>query len=74
MKRSSNPLLTALGALLILIFTGGPILLAFAGSVIPDRVMFSRDRGLFEQSRGEIGADESCAAGDQHRPVAVCPV
>ena len=49
MKRAGNPLLTAIGALVILLFTGGPILLAFAGSVIPDRVMFSRDRGLFDE-------------------------
>jgi multiple sugar transport system permease protein len=44
-----NPFLTAIGAFLILLFTGGPILLAFAGSVIPDRVMFSPDRGLFDE-------------------------
>jgi ABC-type glycerol-3-phosphate transport system permease component len=48
-RRTGNPLLTTLGAFLILIFTGGPVLLAFAGSVIPDRVMFSRDRGLFDE-------------------------
>jgi ABC-type glycerol-3-phosphate transport system permease component len=44
-----NPLLTALGAFLILLFTGGPILLAFIGSVVPDRVMFDPDRGLFDE-------------------------
>jgi N-acetylglucosamine transport system permease protein len=44
-----NPLLTAIGAFLILLFTGGPILLALAGSVIPDRVMFSPHRGLFDE-------------------------
>jgi N-acetylglucosamine transport system permease protein len=44
-----NPFLTAIGAFLILLFTGGPILLAFAGSVIPDRVMFASDRGLFDE-------------------------
>ena len=44
-----NPLLTALGALLILLFTGGPILLAFVGSIVPDRVMFDPDRGLFDE-------------------------
>jgi multiple sugar transport system permease protein len=42
-------LLTALGAALILLFTAGPILLALAGSVIPDRVMFASDRGLFDE-------------------------
>ena len=42
----SSPLL---GALLILLFTGGPVLLAFVGSVVPDRVMFAADRGLFDE-------------------------
>jgi N-acetylglucosamine transport system permease protein len=41
--------LTAIGAGLILLFTAGPILLALAGSVIPDRVMFASDRGLFDE-------------------------
>jgi N-acetylglucosamine transport system permease protein len=49
MTRRSSPILTALGALIILLFTGGPVLLAFAGSVIPDRVMFASDRGLFDE-------------------------
>jgi ABC-type glycerol-3-phosphate transport system permease component len=44
-----NPILTALGAFLILLFTGGPILLALIGSVVPDRVMFDPDRGLFDE-------------------------
>lgn len=44
-----NPLLTALGAILILIFTGGPIVLAFVGSIVPDRVMFDPNRGLFDE-------------------------
>jgi ABC-type glycerol-3-phosphate transport system permease component len=44
-----NPLVTAVGALLILIFAGGPVLLTFLGSVIPDRVMFAADRGLFDE-------------------------
>jgi ABC-type glycerol-3-phosphate transport system permease component len=42
-------LLTIVGAFLILLFTAGPILLAFMGSVIPDRVMFAADRGLFDE-------------------------
>jgi multiple sugar transport system permease protein len=46
-KRSS--VLTALGAFLILLFTGGPILLAFVGSIVPDRVMFDPNRGLFDE-------------------------
>jgi len=44
-----NPILTALGAFLILLFTGGPILLAFVGSIVPDRVMFDPNRGLFDE-------------------------
>jgi ABC-type glycerol-3-phosphate transport system permease component len=44
-----NPVLTALGAFLILLFTGGPILLAFIGSIVPDRVMFDPNRGLFDE-------------------------
>lgn len=44
-----NPLLTALGAFIILLFTGGPILLALIGSVVPDRVMFDPNRGLFDE-------------------------
>ena len=47
--RKRNPFLTALGAFLILLFTGGPILLALIGSIVPDRVMFDPDRGLFDE-------------------------
>ena len=46
MRRS---LLTIICAGLILLFTAGPIVLAFLGSVIPDRVMFASDRGLFDE-------------------------
>jgi ABC-type glycerol-3-phosphate transport system permease component len=49
MRRAGGNILTALGALLVLLFTAGPVLLALAGSVIPDRVMFSPDRGLFDE-------------------------
>jgi ABC-type glycerol-3-phosphate transport system permease component len=45
----ANGVLTAIGALLILIFTAGPLVLAIGGSVIPDRVMFASDRGLFDE-------------------------
>jgi ABC-type glycerol-3-phosphate transport system permease component len=47
--RRHNPLLTALWAFLILLFTGGPVLLAFVGSVVPDRVMFASDRHLWDE-------------------------
>jgi ABC-type glycerol-3-phosphate transport system permease component len=42
-------ILTAIGAFLILLFTAGPLVLAIGGSVIPDRVMFASDRGLFDE-------------------------
>jgi N-acetylglucosamine transport system permease protein len=49
MRKGANPFLTALGALVILIFTAGPVALAFLGSIIPDRIMFSPTRGLFDE-------------------------
>ena len=49
MRKRGHPLLTAIGAFLILIFTAGPVALAFLGSVIPDRVMFASNRGLFDE-------------------------
>jgi ABC-type glycerol-3-phosphate transport system permease component len=47
--RRRNPFLTAAGALLILLFTGGPVLLALVGSIVPDRVMFASNKGLFDE-------------------------
>src|SRR6476646_9954078 len=49
MQKCSRPILTGIGTALILLFTAGPLLLAFAGSVIPDRVMFASDKGLFDE-------------------------
>jgi ABC-type glycerol-3-phosphate transport system permease component len=49
MRRNGHPFLTAIGVFFILLFTAGPILLAFLGSIIPDRVMFASDRGLFDE-------------------------
>jgi len=49
MRRNGHPFLTAIGVFLILLFTAGPILLAFLGSIIPDRVMFASNRGLFDE-------------------------
>jgi ABC-type glycerol-3-phosphate transport system permease component len=49
MRRNGHPFLTAIGVCFILLFTAGPILLAFLGSIIPDRVMFASDRGLFDE-------------------------
>ena len=45
----TSSILTAIGAFLILLFTAGPLVLAIGGSVIPDRVMFAADRGLFDE-------------------------
>jgi ABC-type glycerol-3-phosphate transport system permease component len=47
--RGRHSILTLIGALLVLLFTAGPIALAFLGSVVPDRVMFASDRGLFDE-------------------------
>ena len=47
--RRHNPFVTALWAFLILLFTGGPVILAFVGSVVPDRVMFASDRHLWDE-------------------------
>jgi multiple sugar transport system permease protein len=49
MRRNGHPFLTLIGVCLILLFTAGPILLAFLGSIIPDRVMFASNRGLFDE-------------------------
>jgi N-acetylglucosamine transport system permease protein len=49
MRRNSHSFLTAIGVFFILLFTAGPIVLAFLGSIIPDRVMFASDRGLFDE-------------------------
>jgi ABC-type glycerol-3-phosphate transport system permease component len=47
--RRTNPLVTIIGAALILLFTAGPVVLAFIGSIVPDRVMFASDRHLFDE-------------------------
>jgi N-acetylglucosamine transport system permease protein len=47
--RWRSSVLTTLGALLVLLFTAGPIAMAFLGSVVPDRVMFASNRGLFDE-------------------------
>jgi ABC-type glycerol-3-phosphate transport system permease component len=48
MQRSSR-IVNIVGALIILLFTGGPVVLSFVGSVVPDRVMFASDKGLFDE-------------------------
>jgi multiple sugar transport system permease protein len=44
-----NPLLTLLFAGLILLFSGGPVLLSLYGSVVPDKVLLSDDKGLLTE-------------------------
>jgi ABC-type glycerol-3-phosphate transport system permease component len=45
----AGAVLTGIGALVILLVTAGPIVLAIVGSVVPDRVMFASDRHLFDE-------------------------
>jgi ABC-type glycerol-3-phosphate transport system permease component len=47
--REERSVWTVLGALVILLFTAGPVLLTFGASVIPNRVLFDADRGLFDE-------------------------
>lgn len=44
-----HPILTIVFAALILIFSGGPVLLSLYGSVVPDRVLLSPDKSLFTE-------------------------
>jgi N-acetylglucosamine transport system permease protein len=48
-KRRHNPILTFLFAGLILLFTGGPVVLSLIGSVVPDRILLNSDAGLFDE-------------------------
>jgi ABC-type glycerol-3-phosphate transport system permease component len=49
MRRRPHPLLTLIGSLIILLFTGGPVVLVLLGSLVPDRVLFDPDRGLLDE-------------------------
>ena len=44
-----HPILTFLCAALILVFSGGPVLLSLYGSVVPDAVLLSKDKSLFTE-------------------------
>lgn len=44
-----HPLLTFIFAALILLFTGGPVLLSLYGSIVPDRILLSDDKSLFTE-------------------------
>ncbi|WP_035831437.1 carbohydrate ABC transporter permease [Kaistia adipata] len=40
---------TFAGAMLILLFTGGPVLMSLTGSLVPDRVLFDENKGLLDE-------------------------
>lgn len=48
MPGRANRLSTALIALLILVFTGGPVLLALYGSLVPDRILLNPALSVFD--------------------------
>jgi multiple sugar transport system permease protein len=48
MRRRLHPALAVIGSLIILLFTGGPVVLTLVGSLVPDRVLFDPNRGLFD--------------------------
>jgi ABC-type glycerol-3-phosphate transport system permease component len=47
-RRRLHPVLAILGSLLIFLFTGGPVALTLIGSLVPDRVLFDPNRGIFD--------------------------
>ena len=49
MQRGLNPFLTFLFASLIVLFTGGPVILSLIGSVVPDRIMLDGSKALFSE-------------------------
>lgn len=49
MRRGLNPFLTFLFAALIVLFSGGPVILSAVGSVVPDRIMMDAGKGLFSE-------------------------
>jgi ABC-type glycerol-3-phosphate transport system permease component len=49
MQGRLNPFLTFLFAALILLFTGGPVILSAVGSVVPDRILLDSSKGLFSE-------------------------
>jgi multiple sugar transport system permease protein len=49
MQGRLNPFLTFFFAALILIFTGGPVILSAVGSVVPDRILLDSSKGLFSE-------------------------
>jgi ABC-type glycerol-3-phosphate transport system permease component len=49
MKRGLHPLLTFLFVSLIVLFTGGPVILSLIGSVVPDRILLDSSKALFSE-------------------------
>jgi len=49
MTSRHNPVLTFIFAAIILLFTGGPVLLSLIGSLVPDRILLDPDKGIFSQ-------------------------
>lgn len=49
MRRQLHPVLAVIGSLIILLFTGGPVVLTLVGSLVPDRVLFDPNRGLLDE-------------------------
>lgn len=49
MQGRLNPVATFLFASLILIFTGGPVILSLVGSVVPDRILLDSSKPLFSE-------------------------
>jgi len=49
LKRGLNPFLTFLFAGLIVLFTGGPVILSLIGSVVPDRILLDGSKALFSE-------------------------
>jgi len=44
-----NRVLTFVFAAIILLFTGGPVILSLVGSLVPDRILFDPNKGIFSQ-------------------------
>ncbi len=49
MQRGLHPFLIFLFASLIVLFTGGPVILSLIGSVVPDRILLDSSKALFSE-------------------------
>ena len=48
-NRRRNRALTFIFAALILLFSGGPVVLSLVGSLVPDRILLNHEAGLFDE-------------------------